>query len=152
MDNRDDLDGAGTTLSAMTDADLPVRSDADLLERWRLLMGPGGFARRSLWLLWFDAAGRQSPVVVPIDDVPARPEPAMLDGLMAVAGGVLAEHAPGGCVAMALSRPGPAGATSDDLAWGRALAEQARRTALPLRRVHLATCDLVRALPPDDVP
>jgi hypothetical protein len=55
-----------------------VRTDSDLLVRWRQLMGPWAFGRRSPWPLWFDADGRQLPIVVPVDDVPEYPDPPML--------------------------------------------------------------------------
>ena len=129
----------------------PVHSDADLLDRWRLLMGQEGFAQRSIWLVWFDEHGKQLPLVMPVDEVPQRPDGEMLDGLGEVISTIVNDHAPGGSVAISLSRPGPEAVGEDDRAWGRALLDMARRTALDLRPLHLATVGSVRPLVGDDL-
>ena len=103
-------------------ADAPIRSAADLADRWRALLDPPAFAARTLWLTWLGADGRQLPVVVPVEDVPNRPDPALLVGLRDVHDGVLRDQLGGaGHVALALCRPGGAAVTADDDAWAAAL-------------------------------
>ena len=129
----------------------PVHSDDELLDRWRLLMGQEGFAQRSIWLAWFDEHGKQLPLVTPVDDVPQHPDGELLDGFGEVVSTVVREHAPEGSVAITICRPGSSVVDDDDRAWGRALLEMARRQAVVLRRLHLATAGSVRPLAGDDL-
>ena len=62
-------------------ADVPVRSADDLARRWTALLNPPVFGTRSLWLCWFGTDGRMLPAVVPVDDLPPVPEPALMMGL-----------------------------------------------------------------------
>lgn len=165
-------------LTAVDDAP-PVRSEADLLVRWRQLMGPWGFGGRSLWVLWFDEVGRQLPIVVPIDDIPDAPDDRFVDNLMYIVGRVLRGHDEDGgdgrppddaddadgahddhdspdvdgtpAVAMTLSRPGSSRLTDSDRAWARAVRAGAERAGVVLWPLHLATKGSVRPLTLDDV-
>jgi len=56
-------------------AEVPVRSALALTRRWIDLLQPSTFGARALWLAWFDADGRQSPVLVPVDNLPVTPDP-----------------------------------------------------------------------------
>jgi hypothetical protein len=130
-----------------------VHTDADLLVRWRQIMGPWGFGRRSLWVLWFDEDGTQLPVVVPVDDIPEAPDEEFLVNLMHIVEQVLGtgRDACAGSVAMALSRPGSARLTDSDRCWARALRTEAQRSGVRLWPPHLATRGVVRPLTLDDV-
>jgi hypothetical protein len=133
----------------------PVRNDEDVRRRWRSLLGDGGFQRTTLWIVWYDADGRQLPVVVPIDDLPQALEPAALQNLMII----LAEPGSMGAasVALALSRPGPGSVTATDRQRANAIlaaVDRARRQkAFDLRvwPIHLATANSVRVLSVDDL-
>lgn len=104
-------------------ASAPVRSADELTLRWRTFLQPPAFRSRSLWLSWFDAEGRQSPVVVPVENLPMSPDPRMFPGLREL-NGALAESLGRGChLALALSRPGPATVQDSDDEWVAALAE-----------------------------
>jgi hypothetical protein len=106
-------------------ADIPVRSADELTSRWTSLLDPPVFGARSLWLMWLDADGRMLPVVIPVDDVPPVPDPAMLAGLRRMHDGVADEHLDGeGHLAMALCRPGRPEITEDDDEWAEALRDQ----------------------------
>jgi hypothetical protein len=129
----------------------PVRTDAELLVRWRQLMGPWGFGRRSLWLLWFDAEGCQLPIVVPVDDIPESPDEQMLATLVQIVDEVGAHAGVGTSVAVALSRPGSARVQDGDRAWARAIRSQGALAGLRLWPMHLATKGSVRPLTLDDV-
>jgi hypothetical protein len=103
-------------------ADVPIRSADDLTARWTTLLNPPVFGRRSLWLTWVGTDGRMLPVVVPVDDIPLIPEPAMLMGLRQVHDSILEEQLGGeGHLAMALCRPGRPEITGDDDEWAEAL-------------------------------
>ncbi|MCW2741632.1 MAG: uncharacterized protein JWR45_2054 [Blastococcus sp.] len=105
-------------------ADVPVCSADELTRRWTTVLDPPIFGARSLWLMWLDASGRMLPVVIPIDDVPAVPDPVMLTGLRQVHDGVVEEHLAGeGHLALALCRPGRPEITADDDEWAEALRE-----------------------------
>jgi hypothetical protein len=141
------------TLGGMDDiATAPaIHTDDDLHDRWRLLLGHGGFRGRQLWLLWFDAQGHQLPVVMPVEDLAERPDRLFVDNLSRIVADVVAQQAPGGSVAMALARSGASSVQAADRAWARALYERAAATELPMRRLHLATPGSVRPLVLDDL-
>ena len=101
-----------------------MRSALSLTRRWVALLQPPTFAARSLWLAWFDAEGRQSPVLVPIDDLPVTPDPSMFEGLRVLNETVAsAQLGDDGHLAMALCRPGEAVVSDSDDEWVDALSE-----------------------------
>jgi hypothetical protein len=101
-------------------AQVPVRSAAELTQRWADLLDPPVFAARSLWLMWLTADGRSLPIIVPIDDLPAVPDLPTLRGL-----GDLHETLTEGLdvahLATALCRPGSATTTVADQEWADGL-------------------------------
>lgn len=104
-------------------ADVPIRSAADLTARWERLLAPPVFGARSLWLCWLDD-GLMVPLVVPVDEIPARPGRTMLANLPSLCQTVVEEHVFGEAhVAMALCRPGLPTVTRDDEAWAAELRE-----------------------------
>lgn len=126
-----------------------VRNAAELTALWQDLMGPDGFARRSLWLIFLFGDGQLSPLVMPIDDIPVEPDAEMLTKLATVIEG-LAEDAGFTSTALLLSRPGSAHITASDTAWARAITEAFGRD-LARWPVHLATRGTVRMFAPDDL-
>jgi len=76
----------------MTTTDVPIRSADDLTTRWTGLLNPPVFTARSLWLCWFGTDGRMLPAVVPVDDLPLVPDPALLMGLRQVHDSILEEQ------------------------------------------------------------
>jgi len=103
-------------------ADVPIRSAAELTDRWTMLLNPPVFGARSLWLSWFGFDHRMLPVVVPMDDLPLVPEPALVMGLRQVHDAILEEQLGGdGHLALALCRPGDPRITEDDDEWAEAL-------------------------------
>jgi hypothetical protein len=85
----------------------PLTTDEEVLARVRTVVGAA--RTRQLWILFVDGDGRQSPVVVPIADVPHRPEPRGLAGITRVLHGLrgelVTERGPG-AVIVARERPG----------------------------------------------
>ena len=105
-------------------SEVPVRSTPALTRRWVSLLQPPTFGARSLWLAWFDADGIQSPVLVPVDDLPVTPDPSMFDGLRLLNETVVsAQLGDGAHLAMALCRPGEAVVCDSDDEWVDALGE-----------------------------
>jgi hypothetical protein len=122
-----------------------IRSHAELCQFWSEIMGAGGFDRRSVWLLFLAETGRVQPVIIPIDDVPPRPEGRVLRNLDRILRGLL-DEGPVDSVAALLARPGPPDMTDDDRAWARGLAP-----LTPRWPVHLATAGDVRVFAGDDL-
>ena len=103
-------------------ADAPIRSATDLTSRWAKVLDPPIFGARSLWLMWLGADGRMLPIVVPVDDVPPRPDEGLTAGLLQIHAGVVADHLDGeGHLALALCRPGRPQASQDDERWAARL-------------------------------
>jgi hypothetical protein len=128
--------------------DTYVRSAAELTELWQDLMGAGGFGRRSLWLIFLYEDRQLSPVVMPIDDIPADPDAEMLTNLATIVAG-LADDTGIATTALLLSRPGSDHVTASDRAWARSSA--VAFGALSPWPVHLATHGRVRVFAPDDL-
>jgi hypothetical protein len=73
---------------------------------------------------WFDAEGRQSPLLMPVDNLPVSPDPSMFDGLRVLNGTVVeAQLGDDSHLAMALCRPGEAVVSDSDDEWVDALSE-----------------------------
>jgi hypothetical protein len=110
----------GMTTSSL--ADIPIRSAAELTERWSTVLAPPVFSARSLWLLWLGADGRMLPVVIPVDDVHRLPDRRLVAGLPEVHRGVAEQFLDGsGHLALALCRPGGPQITEDDASWAKEL-------------------------------
>jgi hypothetical protein len=128
-------------------AQVPVRAAADLTRRWELLLKPPTFTGRALWLAWFDAEGRQSPVLVPVDDLPVSPDPSMFAGLRVLNESVVsAQLGDGSHLAMALCRPGEAVVSDSDDEWVDALSEVFDGLVSQTWSLHLAAGGRVETL------
>ncbi len=128
----------------------PVRTDADVLGRVDRVVDPAARQRRSLWLLFFGAGGRQLPVVAPIDGIPVRVGPELARPACHVIAHVLAGASPGGFAVVALTRPGGGTVTGPDRSWAGALRAAAGREGAAIRMICLATRDGVLALDSGD--
>jgi hypothetical protein len=126
----------------------PLRTDEDILARVGELIGAKDRHRQSLWLFFFDREMRQMPVVVPVDDVPDRPDPLLAGNTCWIITQVLADTEPAGSAVIALTRPGPAEFGAIERHWHRALTDGGRQHGTPLRMLCLATPDGVRELSP----
>ena len=126
-----------------------VRSHAELAGVWETMMGRDGFGFASVWLMFLDAENRVLPVVVPIDGIPAEPDPAFVRGLARIVAGLI-ESGDTASVAVLLSRPGPVAMTDADRRWARAL-RSALGDEVAIWPVHLATRGQVRVFAPDDL-
>ena len=100
----------------------PVRTAAELTDRWAGLLDPPVFRRRELWLGWLDAGGLMLPTIVPVEDVPLVPDGRLLAGIVGLHDTVTSGRLPRGShLALALCRPGGAAMREDDALWTDAL-------------------------------
>lgn len=127
---------------------VPVITDQDVLARVSAIIEPATRRQRSLWLFFLERDGTQANLVVPIDDVPERPEAGVVANVCYVASESIA-HAPRILsVIITLSRPGTLRRTESDRHILRALQHGAARHATPVRMLVLATQEGVRELGP----
>lgn len=117
----------------------PLVTDADVLRRVASIVDRPSRRQRSVWLLFLSVDGRQLPVVVPIGDVPARPDPPMIGNLAFVIAGALAGQPPGCSAVVVLTRPGAATPGDTDRYWLATLDGAAREHGAAIRMVCLAT-------------
>jgi hypothetical protein len=128
------------------DRTAPLRTDDDVLRRVDLLLDENARQLRSVVLFFLDADGVQMPVVVPVDDVPERPDPMLAGGMCWVIAEALANH-DGGSAVVVLTRPGAAAADDADRRWCRLLFASARQHRATIRMVCLATPTSLLRLP-----
>jgi len=129
-------------------SELPLlRADDDGLARVRDLVG-NAIVDRRLWIMFVDGDGRQSPVIMPIDDLPFAPEPSLMGGLEHVLGGLRDELATdrAGSVMFTLERRGPDDVLAGDLAWAEALRSACLDAGVEVRGMFLSTPRGVRRL------
>ncbi len=125
-------------------------TDTDVLDRIDQVVGEDARRASSLWLLFLTADAVQLPVVVPIDDVPAAPNPGAAESICDITARVLDSAAPGGCAVITLTRDDRSGVADSDQQWLTALRTAAARAGVHLRMFCVATRDGVRRLDSPD--
>jgi hypothetical protein len=125
----------------------PIYSAADLLQRWRALMGPLGFEER---LLWFGLIGPDRCFTKKLCQVPIRlrPQGRILWNLMSSLRTLLDDVGPGTTVALLLTGPGRGPVSSTDRVWSKTLTEMAARFAVPLEPIFRANDESLVEIPP----
>jgi len=126
-----------------------LRPDADVLQRVEQLVGRAAVARQ-LWIMFVDGDGRQAPVLLPISDVPLRPDARVIDNLAAVMAGMCADlttDVGAGSVILVLERIGRDAVLAGDRQWAAALGEACDRAGASLRGVYLSTSGGVHRIP-----
>lgn len=118
-----------------------LNTDADVLERVQQLVGAAS-TDRQLWIMLVDGDGRQTPVVVPVSDIPRRPDSGGIAGLAEILGGLAdelaTEHGPGSVI-LTLERLGTDGVQPGDREWAGELTATCERAGMALRGVFLST-------------
>lgn len=112
-----------------------VPDDSAALELMLRLVGPERAGPPAVWFVLLDAERRLLPVVLPIADVPLRPDVAAARQLVHVLASVLDREAPGGSVVVAVVRAAGGDHGSFERAWGHALVVAATDVALPVAAV-----------------
>ncbi|HEX9031967.1 MAG TPA: hypothetical protein VF834_08990 [Streptosporangiaceae bacterium] len=138
--------------SGLPDIDLaaPLSTDQDVIRRVDHLLRQDSRRQRSILLLFLSADGVQLPVVVPIDDVPERPDELLVENLCGVIAQVLDDVAEAGSAVIALVRPGSEIVDECDRRWFRALHASAHVRGAAIRMICLATEAGLRQLTLDD--
>lgn len=127
---------------------MPVITDADVLDRVAAIVSPADRRYRTLWLFFLRRDGIQANLVVPIDDLPERPDTAVLDNVCYVASESIAQAPSLAAAVITLSRPGTLRRNDSDRHFLRAFQHGAGRHATPIRMLVLATPEGVRELGP----
>lgn len=125
----------------------PVRTDADLTDRWRLLLADDEVTdreatRTDLWIQTYDADGVQRPALIVVDDVPDLPHDTFVDNLAGVLGDLLAQETAGiGAVAFGLCPGSSRDVAAADLRWATDLSSACSREGVRVLGVHLVCED-----------
>ena len=127
---------------------IPIVTDGDVLDRVAAIVSPAARRHRTLWLFFLHCDGIQANLVVPIDDIPDRPDAAEIGNVCYVASESIAQAPSLLSVVITLSRPGTLRRTDSDRYFLRALQHGASRHATPIRLLVLATPEGVRELGP----
>jgi len=128
-----------------------LRTQADLEDAWRQLMGPLGFSGHSLWLMFVQADQTPLPHLSQVEGTVAPPTAQEQLNLVGFLKCLRGEMRRGERIVFLRSRPGRGGARPDDLAWARSLYDACRAAEVETDVVHLATDDVLVPLPMDDV-
>lgn len=126
---------------------LPLHTDADVLCRVRDLVGTAS-TDHQLWVMLVDGDDRQTPVIMPIADVPRVPD-ALVDRLATVLRGLrddLRTAAGPGSAIFTLERHGVDAVLPTDRAWATALAAACASADVAVRGIFLSTPGGVRRL------
>ena len=118
-------------------------------QRWRALMGCLDFGDRMLWVGFVGPDRRMIKMLIDLER-PARPDPALTDGLMSELAAVLAEEMePGTTVALLLTGPGHGTVSTRRRQWAAALTASAANHGVPLEPIFSANNrDMVEVRPP----
>ena len=127
---------------------VPVITDRDVLGRVAAIISPAARRYRTLWLFFLHRDGIQANLVVPIDDLPERPEADVIGNVCYVAAQSIAQAPSLLSVIITLGRPGTVRRTDADRHLLRTLQHGTSRHATPVRMLVLATPEGVRELGP----
>ena len=131
----------------------PIRSQLDLHTHWRALLGPLGFGKRTLWLMFVGPDGRMDGALTQIDHVPERPSQRLLDQLLHTCGQILEQDLPARTrVGFLRSRRGWGRVDEVEVGWGAGVVEAAAAAGVPCHPVHVANDERVAVVPADDLP
>jgi hypothetical protein len=130
----------------------PLSTDAEVLNRVDQIISYQARRGRSLWLTFLAADAVLLPVIVPIDDLPAEPEPDAASCIGDLIARVLKDAVPGGSAVMTLVRGAGRALTNSDQQWLLALHEAAAHADARIRMFCLATTDGIQRLEPPAAP
>lgn len=128
-----------------------VRHPRDLYDRWRTLITPLGFSRRTMWFAILDADGVMSPQLTQIDDLPAQVGLSECLPLLEMIDMIVSAVMPTGSAALLYTRPGRDAMNDDDRSWGRSLTAAAETVSVSLWPVHFANDRELKVFAPDEL-
>ena len=121
----------------------PLSTASALLDRFEEFLHRA--LRRQLWVCFLDDDLVQLPLVVPVEDVPVRPRPEPLAGLLDAFEEV-GRHVGASRVVVVLERPGPGAARTSDAAWTEAVTSGLEGRSLTLHALLVCSDDGVELL------
>ncbi len=130
-------------------AQLADGEPSPVLRTWLKFTGTHSWSQRELWLNFVDD-GEPTPVLVQLEDIPARPDRAGLDGLMHMCSHLAGQLGPGS-FAFLLVRPGTGDPNAEDRQWAAGILAAAQESGIPLEPLHHANDLEVRAFAPDEL-
>ena len=129
----------------------PIKTQDDLCQFWRSLMGPLGFGQRRLWAVLIDREGCVSPGIIQVENCPLIADRLMLRHLTRSIVRAMGDDAGRHSVAFLWSRPGAAATKHTDIAWAMAIHEAVKKAMIPTWPVHLANDHDLRVFAPDEL-
>lgn len=129
-----------------------IRTQSDLEQAWRTLMGPLGFGGHSVWLMMLEPDGTTTPMIVEITESDEPIDEATQASLAELLRLATTEIVPDGRVAFLRTRPGRDGLGDADRAWAQALYAACRLAEVCHEVVHVANDVMLQPLPLDDLP
>ncbi len=134
------------TLTPAEAREQPLLTEADMIDRIDDLLAPA-VNPGQLWILFLDDLRRQLPLMVPIDEVPARPKPEAAAALAGIMREVTADT--DACsVIYVLERAGTDRMTAADRCWAGELARTVASTGLDVAGTFLLNRGRVQPLRP----
>jgi len=121
--------------------------DAALLRQVDVVVSAQARRRQSLWMLFLAPDGAPLPVVVPVDDVPDRPEQLLIDNLCTILGGVLQMDPEASSVVLVLTRPKVAESDPVGAEWAAAIWAAVRESGVNVRLFCVAAPGRLEVLP-----
>lgn len=126
----------------------PLLTDDDVHDRVEALIG-GATRDRCVWLILVDGDRKQAPAVIPVEDSPPRPDPALAEGLRTVLTGLLdmlATDAGAGSCVFVYERLGSDAVQDADEQWASALVATAEAAGLGALGAFVSTPSGIRRL------
>lgn len=127
-----------------------IRTQTDLEDAWRHLMGPWEFGGPSVWMVVI-VDDQPLPVITEITQAEVPPDERGRQSFAVFLDRVSADVGEGSRFAFLRSRPGGSTVTDLDRAWAAAMYDACRTADVTCEVVHLATEGEVRPLPADEV-
>lgn len=129
-----------------------IRTQSDLEQAWRTLMGPLGFGGHSVWLIMLEPDGTTTPMIMEITESDEPIDEAMQANLAEFLRLATTEIVPDGRVAFLRTRPGRDGLSAADRAWAQVLYAACHLAEVRHEVVHVANDVMLQPLPLDDLP
>lgn len=143
------------TINALDASRVPLTTDRDRVARVRDLLAPATHPSQ-LWVLFLDDEDHQTPVLIPLTNRPAVPDPRLVDGLVGALAALITGQRQerddpgtvGSQVMFVLERFGPRHTTADDRRWAAALTGACVRSEVVCAGVFLLSRTGVSAVVP----
>lgn len=129
----------------------PIKTQDDLCQFWRMLMGKLGFGQRCLWVVFLDLDGYIVPGMIEVGECPPLPDRAELSSLMQAIVEAMHGDPVRHSAAFLWSRPGGAATEQGDLAWARLVGDLANKAMIATWPMHHANDHDLRVFAPDEL-